>query len=213
MSDLAPGQPKGGPATPTKQADPPLPLPSAPAAQAGDDLTLLTPADLQERIAARERDMKFRIHAIKHEVRSLGSDVQVEGRPLLDWIRDRKEAALGGAAAVGLVAGVVLGLIARHRSLPDEDDTGDVVRFRMESLLEDAAQRVARGEDVETATARAVRSAPVVYADRSVTVAAKSSVAQALDLGLKSLIGVVAKSVGDQITRSLTGQAVPPPTR
>lgn len=207
--DLTPGQPHGGPATPTRQAQTPLPLPAPPAAVASDDLTTLSPEDIQERITARERDMKFRIEAIKHEVRALGSDVTVDGRPALDWIRDNKELALGGAAGAGLLLGLLLGALAREMRRPDPDDTEDFIRVRMASLMDDAAKRVARGESVEQAADRVSRQMPVIYADRSTTVAARSSLAQALDLGLKSLVGVVAKSVGDQITRSISGAPAP----
>jgi ElaB/YqjD/DUF883 family membrane-anchored ribosome-binding protein len=206
MPDLAPGQPTGGPATPTRPAEPPLPLPSAPAAVAADDLTTLSAHELEERIAARERDMKFRLRAIRHEVGELGSDLTLGDRPLMDWIREHKEVAVGSVAAVGVLVGIVLGVRARRQALGEMDDTGDIVRFRMEAVMEDAAQRVARGENVEDATRRAVAAAPVVYADNRVTASAKSSLMQAVDVGLKSLVGVVAKSVGDQITASFSGR-------
>jgi|GEM_PF-3901056 len=207
MPDLLPGQPTGGPDTPTRPAEPALPLPAPPASMAADDLTTLSATEIEERLRARERDMKFRLVALRHEVGELGSDLTVGGRPLLDWIRDRTELIVGGAAAVGLVAGLLLGVRARRRTWSGLDDTGDVVRFRMAGLLEEAAQRVAGGDDLEEATRRAVAAAPVVYADNRVEAAARSSLMQAVDVGLKSLVGVVAKSVGDQITKSLSGRS------
>lgn len=209
-TDLTPGQPTGGPATPTKQAQDLLPLPAPPAAVASDDLSQLSPEELQARIDARERDMKFRLRAIRHEVRELGSDVMLGDRPALDWIRDHKERALAYGAGAGLVLGLLVGLIARARRRPDPDDTEDFIRLRMSSLLDEAATRVARGESVESAADRVARSAPVVYADRSTTVAARSSLLNAVDLGLKTLVGVVAKSVGDELSRSISGTPHPP---
>lgn len=207
MPDLAPGQPTGGPATPTHDASPPLPIPGPPAAIADDDLSALSPEDIQDRIRARERDMKFRIEAIRHEVRAMGDDVVIGGRPLLDWIRERKEAAVGLAIGGGALVGIVWGLARREARRPDPDDQIDFINARMASLLDEAAHKVARGASVDSAMQHALRSAPVVYTEpRAPEVQARSSVMQTFDVAVKSLLGFALKAATDHLTQTLTGR-------
>lgn len=212
MPDLAPGQPTGGPATPTKSAEPPLPIPAPPAALSTDDLASLSPEDIQARITARERDMKFRLQAIRHEVRSMGDDVVVGGRPMLDLIRDHKEAAIALALGAGALVGLLWGAARREKRRPDVDDQVDMIRVRMASLLEEAADRVSRGTSTDEAIDRAVRAAPVVYMPGRETSSAaasqaKSSVRQAVDLAVKSAIGFASKAAMDAATKKFTGHA------
>ncbi len=210
MPDLAPGQPTGGPATPTHDASPPLPIPAPPAALSTDDLSQLSPEDIQARITARERDMKYRLAAIKHEVASLGDDVTFAGRPLLDWIRERKVLAVGVAAGAGALVGILWGVAKRESRRPDPDDQIDFIRARMTSLLDEAAHKVARGASTEDAMRHAMRSAPIVYTDapaRDSMPAAqtKSSVRQTIDVAVKSMLGFALKAATDQLTQKLTG--------
>lgn len=207
MPDLTPGQPQGGPATPTQPASPPLPIPGPPAAVADDDLSSLSPEEIQARLRARERDMKFRLQAIRHEAQAMGDDVLVGGRPLLDMIRERKEAAVGLAIGGGALVGILWGAVRRERRRPSPDDQIDFIRARMASLLDEAAQQVADGTAVDVAMQRALRSAPVVYVEpREPMAQAQRSAAQTIDVVVKSLFGYALKSVVDHLTHNLTSR-------
>lgn len=209
MPDLAPGTPTPGPTTPTRDAQPVLPIPAPLIPTEELDLKSLSPKDLQEQLLARERDMKFRLAAIRHEVSSLGDDVVLGGRPLLDHIRDHKEIAIAAAAGVGALLGVLLALRARAKRRPPNDDELDFVHARLSTLLDEAAHRVASGRDTpEEALRHTLRTTPVIYTERQpVHAQAKSSLGQTADVLVKAVVGFAAKSAADQLTQKLTGHA------
>ena len=77
-----------GPNSPLADAVDKSPMPMPPALDDdGTDLKMLTPEDIRARLVARERDMKFRIEALKREVMTVGEDLTFEGRPLFDVVR------------------------------------------------------------------------------------------------------------------------------
>lgn len=207
MPDLDSGTPTPGPSTPTRDAQPVLAIP-APLVPTQDlDLSSLSPEELQGQLLARERDMKFRLAAIRHEVSALGDDVSLGGRPVLDIIRDKKELAIAAAAGVGALVGVLLALRARAKRRPEHDDELEFVRARLSTLLDEAAYRVAMGKSsAEDALRHTLKTTPVIYTERQpVEAAAKSSLGQTTDVLVKAVVGFAAKAAADLITQRVTG--------
>lgn len=198
--------PTPGPTTPTKelQSGPrSLPMSSSP----GDNVAKvhLTADQIREQLRARERDMQYRIDALKHEALAVLDDVNVGGRPLTDYIRERPLEIAGSALATGALLGLLWGLRARAKRRPQADDFA-VVRARIDVAIEEAAHRVARGADVEDALREAMPVVPALYArTESVPEQAASSTKEAVDVAVKTAIGFGVKAVMDVAIRRFTG--------
>ena len=197
-----------GPATPTKQVEAFTGAIPGPMATAGDDVALdqLTPEEIRARIQSRERDIKFHVQALKHEAVTVIDDVNIDGRPLMDIIRGNPVVALAAAVGTGLLLGGLLGLRARAKRRPKADDEIDFVRARLALALEDAAQRVAKGTEMEEALRRAMNTVPMMYGDPStLQPRARSTREQALDVLVTSAVGFAAKTGLDLLTKRFTG--------
>ena len=201
--------PSPGPLTPTRDLDDPisgaLPSPLGPA----DDLStvMMTADEVRQRLAARERDIKYHLAALKHEATTVFDDVNVGGRPLMDRIRAQPHLALALSAGTGALLGVLAGLRAtakKRRALEAEPPVG-FVRARLDFAVEDAAQQVARGADTESAIRRAMAAVPVAYADGSAMSQARSTRAELVDVAMKTAVGFAAKSAMDLLVKRLTG--------
>ncbi len=200
-----------GPSSPLADAVDRSPMPISPAlADDGIDLKMLTPDDIRARLVARERDMKFRIEALKREVMTVGEDITFEGRPLFDVVRGAPMQAAAIVGGSGVFVGVVLGLWARRRKRSEPDFGALAVRARVASMIDEAADHVRRGRSSDDAIRRATESFPVYTPSTSSGSAAaqqaKSSVRQAVDLAVKSAIGFAIKAGTDQLTQKLTGK-------
>lgn len=197
--------PTPGPNSPTKALESgPRSLP----ADGGPDVDAvhLSADEIRQRLIARERDMQYHIDALKHEASTVLDDVNVGGRPLMDRIRQRPEVVVLAAAGVGAVIGALFGLRARRKRRPDHDDAVDFIRARLAVALDEAADRVARGDDVETSIREAMDSMPVAYGDSlGAAHQAKSSFREAVDVAVKSAVGIGAKSLMDVAIRKYTG--------
>lgn len=207
MPDL---QNTSDPKTPAeKKAETLLALPDAPVKITGDvDLADLTAEDLQARLDARQRDIKFRIDALKHEVMEVAEDVNVGGRPLMDRIRERPLAALGLSLASGAMVGLLWGLRKRAKRLPGPSDRDDVIRYHVATLIDAAAMRVARGTSADDALAAEVRKRPVVFVpndDETRIKPTPTTRKQATDTALKTLTGIAVKTGMDLLTKRFTG--------
>ena len=198
-----------GPTTPTQEAEPRVVLPAPPVTIGdGTDLSQLSADDLQARLAARERDIKFRIDALKHEALSIAEDVNIGGRPLMDRVRERPLAALGLMIGAGATLGLLWGLGKRARRRPDPNDREDVIRYHVATMLDAAAARVARGATADDAIAAEVRKRPVVFVpndDETRIKPALSSSRQAADAAFKTAAGIAVKTVADVLTKRFTG--------
>lgn len=197
--------PTPGPTSPTKSLEAgPRSLPSA--GEPDVSTVHLTAEEVKQRLIARERDIRYHLDALKHEAATAFDDVNVGGRPLMDRIRQRPEVATLAAAGVGAVVGALFGLRARRRRRPVPQDDVDFIRARLGVALEDAARRAARGADVETAIRDAMETMPVAYGDAQAAAAqARSSFREAVDVAVKSAVGIAAKSLMDQAIRKYTG--------
>ena len=190
--------PTPGPNSPTKALDSgPDSIPSVITREDHVSMVHLSAEEIRQQLLARERDIKFRLDALKHEALSVLDDVNVEGRPLGDRIRERPLAFVGGAAGVGATVGILLGLRARAKRRPDPDDQIDFIRARLALALDDAARRVAGGAGVDEALRDSMDTMPVAYSAAPEPSTSGPHRRQALDLLVKSAAGFAIKAVVD----------------
>ena len=184
------------------------PIPGPPV-DVGDDVALdqLTADQIRARLAARERDLQYHVAALKHEASTLFDDVVVDGRPLMDRIREKTALAVGAAAGAGALVGVVLGVAARIRRRPPEpEDHVEFVRARLALALDQAADRVARGASVEEAMEKSMATVPAVFGDVKVPEGHhRTSKQTALDVAVQTAIGFGVKTAMDLAIRRYTG--------
>lgn len=207
-STAAESSPTPGPNTPTQSALPDVgPIPGPPVTVGNDvDLETLTPEQIRARLQARERDMKYHVAALKHEALTVADDVNIGGRPLLDIIRAQPLRAAAIGVGTGALLGLLLGLRARAKRRPVTDDEIDFVRARLAVSVEDAARRVARGQDTEDALRSSMRTMPVIYHESAgAAEQAQRSTSGVIDVVVKSALGFAAKAAADQLTQRLTG--------
>lgn len=201
-----PSPPTPGPASKTDALQDRSPLP-APPADIGEGLDVddLSAEAIRAQIVARERDMKYHVAALRHEVLTMGDDVTVGGRPLLDLIRSNKVLSMGVAVGVGLLAGALLGARARARRRPEPDDGLQFIRARTATLLDEAAWKVALGLSTEEALRQTLKTTPVVYAEPQPVARVGSPVGDTVDIAIKSATGFLLKAAMDRVTQTLTG--------
>ncbi len=196
--------PTPGPNSKTNALDKTLgPIPGPPV-DVGDDVDLdsLTADQIRARLAARERDLKYHVEALKHEAQTVFDDVNVGGRPLMDRIRQRPVAAVGLAAAAGALVGVLLGLRKRAKRRPARtEDHVEFVRARLDLALDRAAERVARGASVEKAMQASMATVPAVFGDVKAPEAHHTSHQTALDVALQTAVGFGVKTAMDLAIR------------
>lgn len=161
-----------------------------------------TTDELRERLKYRERSIERHISGLKQELTTF-SDVNLGGRPITDYIREDPLRALGLAAGVGLVAGLIGGLIAREG--PEDPSDRDLwMGAYLDDLVDEAGVRVTEGEDANTALGRALRRrAPVIVVEPEPI---KEKTGATLNVLLNTALGFGAKFVLDQIGRQLTGE-------
>ncbi|WP_412067454.1 hypothetical protein [Rubrivirga sp. IMCC43871] len=194
-----------GPNTPTKSLETgprSLPLSASP----GDNASKvhLTADEVRAQLRARERDIQYRLDALKHEAMAVIDDVNVGGRPLSDYIRQRPLEIVGGTAGAAVLLGMLWGLRKRAKRRPEADQF-DLVRARIDVAIEEAALRVSRGADTETALMQAMPVVPAMYAKRnSKTEQASSSTREAIDVAVKTAIGFGVKAAMDVLIRRYT---------
>ena len=196
-----------GPNSKTSALEPSLgPIPGRPAGLGNDvSLDTLTPDEIRARIQARERDLKYHVEALKHEATTVLDDVNVGGRPLMDIIRQRKPIALAAGAGSGALVGIVLGLRARAKKRPPQDeDHIEFVRARLAVALDEAAERVARGDTVDQAMQRSMKTVPAVFGDSKKPEPSLSSKQTLLDVALTTAIGFAVKTAMDLAVRRYT---------
>ncbi len=196
--------PTPGPLSPTKALESgPDSLPSAIVPDTDLDKLHLSADQVRQRLIARERDIQYHIDALKHEAMTVFDDVNIDGRPLTDRIREKPDVFVAAAAGAGALVGMLFGLRARAKRRPDPEDEVGFVRARLDVALEDAAHHAAAGADVDDALRRAMRPMPVAYGDSGFPQPSSSS-RQAFDVALQTAIGFGVKAVMDVVIRRYT---------
>ena len=181
-------------------------IPSPPAAPGdGAALDTLTADEIEARLEATTRDLKYHVQALKHEAATVLDDVNVGGRPAMDIVRGHKEAALAAAAGAGATLGLLWGLWKRSRRRPDPPDEHiEFVRARLAVALDEAAERVARGESVDHAMRRSMRAVPAVFGDSKRPEPVVHSRQTLLDVALTTAVGFGVKTALDLLARRYT---------
>ncbi|HEX8386851.1 MAG TPA: hypothetical protein VF576_11745, partial [Rubricoccaceae bacterium] len=171
------------------------------------ETTKRSSAELRALLDARQNDLQFRIQALKEELTN-PSTVMVGGRPLPDVLRHNAWRYAGLAGTGGLAVGVVLGILAHRKRRPAPEEGLDLVRARLSSFLDDAAEHVRRGASSDEAVRRTLRHTPVVYAPpaEQAKSQARSSIREAVDMAVKSAVGFALKTAMDRVTKKLTGR-------
>lgn len=197
--------PTPGPNSKTSALEPALgPIPGAPVALDGASLDTLTPDEIKARLAARERDLKYHIQALRHEASTVLDDVEVDGQPLIDRIRQQPAVAFGGAAAVGLLIGALFGLRSRAKRRVDPPEEHILfIKARMAAAIDEAAHRVAGGDSVDEAMKRSMKTMPAVFGDSKPPTTGNSK--QTLtDVALTTAMGFAVKMALDLATKRFT---------
>ncbi len=162
----------------------------------------LTQHELRAELAARKERLNSHLAGLQSEMTL--ADLKVSGRPVLDHIRDRPLLAVGVAAGVGLLAGVVTGLAARPE--PAEPSDRDLwMSAYLKDVVEEGGFRVRGGEDAETALRKVLRKrAPVVVLEAEPT--PKAQVGGTVGMLLNTALGFGVKLALDRIAQQLTGE-------
>ena len=199
--------PTPGPLSPTKALESgPSSLPSAIVPDTDLDKLHLTADQVRQQLIARERDIQYHLDALKHEALTVFDDVNVDGRPLMDRIRQKPELFVGAAAGAGLLIGSLFGLRARAKRRPASDLEVGFIRARMHLALEEAAHRVADGEDPEGALRASMKGVPAAYGDSGAgRTRGDSSTVKAFDVALQTAVGFGVKALLDIGIRRFTG--------
>lgn len=162
----------------------------------------LTVDQIKERLEGKSRSMRLHVTGLKQEFTTL-NDLNVAGRPVLDYVRDQPLLAVGVAAGVGVLAGLVSGYLARPE--PEETSEHDLwMSAYLDDVVEESGFRVQGGEDAETALKKVLRKrAPVVVLESDEPAKeARSTVG----LVLNTALGFGVKLALDQLAQRLTDE-------
>ena len=164
----------------------------------------LTQQELRGELEARKLRLDQHLSGLQSELTV--ADVNVGGRPILDYVREKPLVVAGVAAGVGMLAGIVTGLMKREAPEPlSERDLW--MSAYLNDLLDESAHRVQRGEDSDAALRRSLRRrAPVVVleADEPPVVKRQSSLGGLL---LKTAFGFGVKFALDQVAQQVTSES------
>ena len=160
-------------------------------------------AVLRARLEAQTRALQQHSDALRSELTTV-SDVTVGGRPLLDHVRAQPLLAAGLTLATGLILGLATG--ARSRKHDERDERTEVLRVYAARLLDDAAERVARGTDAESAVDQAIDKRPPLIYYAPPERGPRSTLAETFDVGIKTALGFAIKMGLDRLAQQITGE-------
>jgi len=164
-----------------------------------------TPAQLRAEVERAENAFKHHLSGLRSEMTL--ADVNVDGMPLFDHVRERPLFVVGVTAALAAALPVLIGLLRRERPAPDRP--AQWWDAYVADLIDDAAYRVQRGETSDAAFRRALRKrAPVIYvepAPPSTPSALRSSTASAMSTVINTGLGFGLKYAMDRLAKELTG--------
>lgn len=162
-----------------------------------------TSAELRDRLEARGQSISDRIAALQHEVTTV-ADVTVGGQPLPDAIRERALLYAGLSLAGGLLLGLLSGGRARARRRPAVDEKMEILRLYNTLLIDDAAKRVARGEDPEQAVEKTLRRHPPIVYHAPPEPTPRSTLSETFDIAVKTAMGFGVKTALDRLAERFT---------
>lgn len=161
----------------------------------------LTQHELRTELKARKDRLEQHLAGLQSEMTI--ADLNVSGRPILDYVRERPLLAAGVAAGVGLLAGVASGLRARPEPEPPSDHDLWMSAY-LDDLIEESSFRVRNGEDAATALRKALRKrAPVVVLEAEPTPQAQAR--GTVSMLLNTAVGFGVKLALDRVAQRLAG--------
>ncbi|MEP0545849.1 MAG: hypothetical protein ABJF88_02880 [Rhodothermales bacterium] len=170
-----------------------------------DDLKkkTLTQHELRAELDTRKTLLDYHLSGIKSEMTV--ADVNVGGRPVLDYVREKPLVAAGVAVGVGVVAGLVTGLLGREA--PEEPSDYDLLMGAyLNDLMDDAGSRVRRGQNSEAALRQALqRRAPVVVMEAPEE-PVKERASSIFSVLINTALGFGVKLAMDRMAQQLTGE-------
>ncbi len=170
-----------------------------------DDLKkkTLTQHQLRAELETRKTLLDYHLSGLQSEMTV--ADVNVGGRPVLDYVREQPLLAAGVAVGVGVVAGLVTGLLGREA--PEELSDRDLLMSAyLEDLLDDAGSRVRRGDDSDAALRHALRRrAPVVVLEAEEE-PVKERASSIFSVLVNTALGFGVKLAMDRVAQQLTGE-------
>mgnify|MGYP000427505045 CR=1 FL=1 len=181
-------------------------LPSARLAKRAGDARVKSSTALKAELAAREKNVAFRLAALKEEVTAPFGGIGGGARSLASKPKPSPERLLLIAGVVGATAGILLGLRSRSKRRPQPDAGFDFIQARLSTFLDDAARKVAKGRSTEDALDDLFRTVPVVYADRQLAAEALEPKTSAVKTLAKSAAGFGLKMGIDMVKQSLAGK-------
>lgn len=163
----------------------------------------LTQHQLRAELDSRKNLLDYHIAGLKSEMTV--ADVNVGGRPVMDYVREQPMLAAGVAVGVGVIAGVVTGLMGRE-ALEEPSDYELLMGAYLHDLVDDAGSRVRRGEDSDAALRQALRRrAPVVVLEAEEK-PVKQRASSILSVLLNTAVGFGVKFAMDRVAHQLTGE-------
>lgn len=133
-------------------------------------------AELRARLKAKEASLESRINALQHELthpfRALpfassggGSNAVVRA------VKDNPVAVAVGTVALAALASFALAMRRKRKRRPAPDDRQQLVSAYLQTVLDDASKRMARGRTADEALDLAFRTRPpvIVYGDTEVS--------------------------------------------
>jgi ElaB/YqjD/DUF883 family membrane-anchored ribosome-binding protein len=163
----------------------------------------LTQHELRAELDARKLRLDQHLSGLQSELTV--ADVNVGGRPILDYVREKPLVVAGVAAGVGMLAGLVTGLMKREAPEPPSERDLWMSAY-LNDLLDESAHRVQRGEDSDAALRHSLRRrAPVVVleAEEQPVIRKQSTVGRVL---LNTALGFGVKFALDQLAQQVTGE-------
>ncbi len=163
----------------------------------------LTQHELRAELAARKSRLDYHLSGLQSEMTV--ADVNVGGRPVLDYVREQPLLAAGIAVGVGVVAGLVTGLMGREA--PDEPGDYDLLMGAyLNDLLDDAGSRVRRGEGSNAALRKALRRRSPVVVLEAEEQPVKERTSSIFSVLVNTALGFGVKLAMDRMAQQLTGE-------
>ncbi|NNF56663.1 MAG: hypothetical protein HKN04_00335 [Rhodothermaceae bacterium] len=164
-----------------------------------------TSVELKQRLETTGRSIEARMDALHHELTTV-ADITVAGRPILDHVRERPLYFAGLSLAGGLVMGLLSGTRARAKRRPEMDEHTEVLRLYTAYLLDEAADRVARGKRTDEAIGRTLKRRPPLISYEPPPPPRRSTLGETFDVAVKTAMGFGVKMALDRLGQRLTGE-------
>ena len=168
-----------------------------------DKKATLTQDELRARLEQRKERLDYHLSNVRSELTI--ADVNLGGRPILDYVREQPLLAAGVAVGVGALAGMALGFARRDTPEPPSDYELWMSAY-LKDVVDEAGARVSGGADADAALRRTLRHrAPVVVLEPEPE-PVKEKAGSIASLVLNTALGFGVKFALDRLAHDLTGE-------